>query len=206
MRLLPRLRYVLEVCRPAAPVVLSILAILCRVAQHSTAAAHEIVRCPRLLDTVVSQFLPLSWKPVTAEVTTADLYGTPVCGALKLLRSICSAGKHMATSLVSGRMTCGQALLFLLVREGLERSLFSEKLLSSPSRTRSKRRAWSQVCGRTTWTSLRAGGLGRGSRLVPVHVCTLVSRGEFNKRLQVDFTSCTIQLKHHLSDAKFRFP
>ena len=36
-------------------------------------------------------------------------------------------------------VTCDQALLFFLVREGLERSF------SSPSRTRRKSRAWSQV-------------------------------------------------------------
>ena len=36
---------------------------------------------------------------------------------------------------LQARITCDQALLFLLVREGLERSS-SEKLLSSPSRTR----------------------------------------------------------------------
>ena len=49
--------------------------------------------------------------------------------------------------------TCNQALLFLPVREGLERRL-SDKLLPSTSRTRRKTRAWSRV-GRPAADGLR---------------------------------------------------
>lgn len=42
MDLLIRLRYVLEVCRPAAPVVVEILEILIRIARHSLNSAFQV--------------------------------------------------------------------------------------------------------------------------------------------------------------------
>ena len=63
MSLLERLRYILEVVRPPAPVVLNALSILIRIARHSQEATHEIIKCPRLMQTVITEFLPLaSWK------------------------------------------------------------------------------------------------------------------------------------------------
>ena len=42
MMLLPRLRYILEVCHPQDAVVTNILEILIRVARHSLQSAHEV--------------------------------------------------------------------------------------------------------------------------------------------------------------------
>ena len=53
----------LEVVRPSAPVVLNALAVLIRVARHSQKATHEIMKCPRLMKTIFTEFLPLAtWK------------------------------------------------------------------------------------------------------------------------------------------------
>lgn len=43
MMLLPRLRYILEVCQPQEVVVVKILEILIRVARHSLQAANEVI-------------------------------------------------------------------------------------------------------------------------------------------------------------------
>jgi len=60
--LLPRLRYVLEVTCPAPSVVLDILAVLIRLARHSLESATRVLECPRLIETVVREFLPTSWS------------------------------------------------------------------------------------------------------------------------------------------------
>jgi hypothetical protein len=100
MRFLPRLRYILEVCHPASPVVFNILDVLVRIARHSIEAAHSVAKCPRLLDTILVQFLPSSWKAKERSVTVTDVYGYPLVKALKLFRVLCCAGKYLADTLV----------------------------------------------------------------------------------------------------------
>ena len=100
MRFLPRLRYILEVCRPASPVVLDILELLTRIARHSTEAAHAVAKCPRLLETILLQFLPSSWKAKERSVAVTDVYGYPLAKALKVFRVLCCAGKYLADTLV----------------------------------------------------------------------------------------------------------
>ena len=81
MNLLPRLRYILEVCHPAAPTVQDVLDILTRISQHSTQTANKVIRCPRLMEAIFANFLPLSWK--TPELKTgAVAYGQPVTAAM----------------------------------------------------------------------------------------------------------------------------
>lgn len=99
MNILPRLRYIVEVCCPAAPTVHDTLNILTRISQHSTQAANEVIRCPRLMEAIFTNFLPLSWK--TSELKTGVAYGQPVAAAMRLVRAVCCAGRHMAASLVS---------------------------------------------------------------------------------------------------------
>ena len=99
MSILPRLRYILEVCSPAVPTVNDMLDILTRISQHSTQAANEVLKCPRLLDTIFANFLPLSWKTLDSKAGT--VHGHPVSAAMRLLRALCCAGRNMAAVLVS---------------------------------------------------------------------------------------------------------
>ena len=101
MRLVPRLRYILEICRPSAATVSNILDILIRIARHSTEAAHSVAKCPRLLEVAFVQFVPSSWKMRENSHMLTDVYGHPLAKALKLFRVLCSAGKHLADTLVS---------------------------------------------------------------------------------------------------------
>ncbi|XP_022528268.2 RNA polymerase II-associated protein 1 [Astyanax mexicanus] len=123
MQVLQRLRYILEVVRPAPGVVLDVLEILIRIARHSASAATQILDCPRLMETVMSEFLPCSWAPPTSPAPPS-LYGLPVSAAMKLLRVLASAGRH----------TCSRILNSLGGRERLSRFLAAEpqELLLEP--------------------------------------------------------------------------
>ncbi|XP_029211731.2 RNA polymerase II-associated protein 1-like isoform X2 [Acropora millepora] len=98
MNILPRLRYILEVCSPAEPTVNDILDVLTRISQHSTQAANEVLKCPRLIETIFESFLPLSWKMLDQ---TVSVHGRPFSTAMRLVRGLCCAGKHMTASLIS---------------------------------------------------------------------------------------------------------
>lgn len=100
MQGLSRLRYILEVVRPSPRVVLDILEVLIRIARHSTAAATQILGCPRLMNTVISEFLPCSWAPATSQAPSS-LYGLPVALAMKLLRVLASAGRHACARILN---------------------------------------------------------------------------------------------------------
>lgn len=102
MRILPRLRYILEVCRPSPTTVRGILSILTRIANHSTEAGHEVTKCPRLMESLFSNFLPISWKKVDQTMEDiSDVYGVPVQEAMRLLRAICSCGRNITAIMVS---------------------------------------------------------------------------------------------------------
>ncbi|XP_023568392.1 RNA polymerase II-associated protein 1 [Octodon degus] len=98
--LLPRLRYVLEVTCPAPTVVLDILAVLTRLARHSLELATRVLECPRLIETIVQEFLPTTWSPV-AVGPTPSLYKVPCAAAMKLLRVLALAGRNIAARLLS---------------------------------------------------------------------------------------------------------
>uniref|UniRef100_A0A671N8Z7 RNA polymerase II-associated protein 1-like n=1 Tax=Sinocyclocheilus anshuiensis TaxID=1608454 RepID=A0A671N8Z7_9TELE len=100
MQGLPRLRYILEVVRPSPRVVLDILEVLIRIARHSTTAATQILDCPRLMNTVIAEFLPCSWAPATSQAPSS-LYGLPVALAMKLLRVLASAGRHACARILN---------------------------------------------------------------------------------------------------------
>ncbi|KAG8514613.1 RNA polymerase II-associated protein 1 [Galemys pyrenaicus] len=99
--LLPRLRYVLEVTCPGPSVVLDILAVLIRLARHSLESATRVLECPRLIETIVREFLPTSWSPMGVG-PTASLHKVPCATAMKLLRVLASAGRNVAARLLSG--------------------------------------------------------------------------------------------------------
>ncbi|KAL1785363.1 RNA polymerase II-associated protein 1 isoform X1 [Sigmodon hispidus] len=98
--LLPRLRYVLEVACPGPSVVLDILAVLIRLARHSLESAVRVLECPRLIETVVREFLPTSWSPMGVG-PLSSLYKVPCAAAMKLLRVLASAGRNIAARLLS---------------------------------------------------------------------------------------------------------
>lgn len=99
--LLPRLRYVLEVTCPGPSVVLDILTVLIRLARHSLESATRVLECPRLVETVVREFLPTSWSPVGSG-PTSSLHQVPCAPAMKLLRVLASASRNIAARLLSG--------------------------------------------------------------------------------------------------------
>ncbi|XP_031566687.1 RNA polymerase II-associated protein 1-like [Actinia tenebrosa] len=102
MRILPRLRYILEVCRPSPTTVRSILSILTRITSHSTEAGHEVTKCPRLMESLFSNFLPISWKKVEQTMEDiSDVYGVPLQEAMMLLRAICSCGRNITAIMIS---------------------------------------------------------------------------------------------------------
>ena len=142
MHLLLRLRYLLEVLRPPLPDVARVLGVLTRMARHSLQAASEVGRgraeggcsmvgvplslpqvmlCPRLMDTIFREFLPLTWsewqgelpwQQTTPIVTSNSItlspggseevaHGWPQPAAMKLMQLICSAGRNLTAHLVS---------------------------------------------------------------------------------------------------------
>uniref|UniRef100_A0A8C5MJR7 RNA polymerase II associated protein 1 n=1 Tax=Leptobrachium leishanense TaxID=445787 RepID=A0A8C5MJR7_9ANUR len=102
-KLLHRLRYILEVLRPNASVVLDILAILTRIARHSAATCAQILDCPRLMETVVQEFLPIQWNVGVNEgdLPPSSVHGVPCSSAMKLLRVVASSGRHAAARLLN---------------------------------------------------------------------------------------------------------
>ncbi|XP_076834732.1 RNA polymerase II-associated protein 1 isoform X2 [Brachyhypopomus gauderio] len=100
MQLLQRLRYILEVVRPAPGTVLHILEVLIRIARHSTFAATQILDCPRLMQTVMAEFLPCSWTPPSSPAPPS-IYGLPVSTAMKLLRVLASTGRHVCARILN---------------------------------------------------------------------------------------------------------
>ena len=75
-----------------------------RICRHSTQAANEVLKCPRLMEAIFANFLPLSWK--LSEMKSEEVYGQPVSTAMHLVRAVCCAGRHMAAALVSPHLVC----------------------------------------------------------------------------------------------------
>uniref|UniRef100_A0A665VSQ4 RNA polymerase II associated protein 1 n=1 Tax=Echeneis naucrates TaxID=173247 RepID=A0A665VSQ4_ECHNA len=124
IKLLPRLRYILEVIRPSPRVVQDILDILIRIARHSSASAIQVLGCPRLMETVMSEFLPTSWT-APASPLPHSVYGFPLANAMKFLRVLATSGRH----------ACARLLNSLGVRERLSCLLGAEppELLLEPA-------------------------------------------------------------------------
>ncbi|MEQ2311659.1 hypothetical protein AMECASPLE_022612, partial [Ameca splendens] len=142
MKLLPRLRYVLEVVRPSPRVVEDVLHILTRVARHSSSSATQVLDCPRLMETVLCEFLPTSWKSPSS-LSLLSAYGHPVANAMKLVRVLATSGRH----------ACARLLNSLGVRERLSCLLSAEpnELLMDPNEalriTTEAYRMWAVAAG-----------------------------------------------------------
>ncbi|CAM4578767.1 RNA polymerase II-associated protein 1 isoform X1 [Caretta caretta] len=100
---LHRLRYILEVVRPVPAVVLDILDILTRVARHSSEACSQLLACPRLIETIVREFLPIQWDPRVAEPghLLTSLHGVACATAMKLIRVLASGGRNATARLLN---------------------------------------------------------------------------------------------------------
>ncbi|KAG9465144.1 hypothetical protein GDO78_018815, partial [Eleutherodactylus coqui] len=98
-----RLRYILEVVRPPASVVLQIFDILTRVARHSATACSQLLDCPRLMETIVREFLPLQWsvEMESDDLGPSSLHGVPCAAAMKCLRVLAASGRHAAARLLN---------------------------------------------------------------------------------------------------------
>ncbi|XP_006265441.1 RNA polymerase II-associated protein 1 isoform X2 [Alligator mississippiensis] len=102
-RILHRLRYILEVVRPVPSVVLDILDILTRVARHSSEACIQLLDCPRLIETIVREFLPTWWDPQVAEPgqLLISLHGVACATAMKFIRVLASGGRNATARLLN---------------------------------------------------------------------------------------------------------
>uniref|UniRef100_A0A4X1UTE5 RNA polymerase II associated protein 1 n=1 Tax=Sus scrofa TaxID=9823 RepID=A0A4X1UTE5_PIG len=70
----------------------------------SDLARHDVIKvleCPRLIETVVREFLPTSWSRMEVG-PTPSLHRVPCAPAMKLLRVLASAGRNIAARLLSG--------------------------------------------------------------------------------------------------------
>ncbi|KAM9842185.1 RNA polymerase II-associated protein 1 [Aulostomus maculatus] len=110
MKLLPRLRYILEVVRPSPRVVQDVLELLTRIARHSSSSATQVLDCPRLMQTVMSEFLPMSWTTPSSPLPQS-VYGLPLSCAVKLIRVLATSGRHACARLlnslgVTERLSC----------------------------------------------------------------------------------------------------
>ncbi|XP_011403848.2 PREDICTED: RNA polymerase II-associated protein 1-like isoform X2 [Amphimedon queenslandica] len=121
MTLLPRLRYILEVCQPQEGVAVKILEILIRLSQHSLQAADEILHCPRLITFIFNSFLPLN------PTNGGDcFYSKPHPLAMKLMASLCRASRHIAKELISTHNLLPVILNHVLIFQDHTPSLTSE--------------------------------------------------------------------------------
>ncbi|ETE67747.1 RNA polymerase II-associated protein 1, partial [Ophiophagus hannah] len=102
-KILHRLRYILEVMRPVPLVVLEILDILICIARHSTEACVQVLDCPRLVETIVREFLPTQWTPRPAEPgkLLESLHGVPCSTAMKLIRVLACGGRNTSARLLN---------------------------------------------------------------------------------------------------------
>ncbi|XP_068802040.1 RNA polymerase II-associated protein 1 isoform X4 [Struthio camelus] len=102
-RIQHRLRYILEVVRPVPTVVLDILHILTHIARHSSEACSQLLDCPRLIETIVREFLPTQWDPRVAEpgCLLASVHGVPCAGAMKFIRVLASGGRNATARLLN---------------------------------------------------------------------------------------------------------
>uniref|UniRef100_A0A3Q1JYV1 RNA polymerase II associated protein 1 n=1 Tax=Anabas testudineus TaxID=64144 RepID=A0A3Q1JYV1_ANATE len=137
MKLLPRLRYMLEVIRPSPRVVQDVLDVLTRIARHSSSSATQVLDCPRLMETVMCNFLPTSWSaPSLPQPHT--VHGLPLASAMKLLRVLAASGRHACARLlnslgVSERLSCLLIDIFKDLYPALVKTLQSVHQALAPS-------------------------------------------------------------------------
>ncbi|XP_025104484.1 LOW QUALITY PROTEIN: RNA polymerase II-associated protein 1-like [Pomacea canaliculata] len=83
---------------------------------HSTRMAYEISRNTKLMNLITKEFLPTTWKPHDSEMAVSDPWGLPLPAAMRLMGSLCQAGRHIASSLVANHSLQEVLLRYLAVR------------------------------------------------------------------------------------------
>ena len=89
MQILPRLRYVIEICHPSDVTISNCVSVLIRIAQHDTESSWKIMECPRLTDVLYS-LLKTELKNLHVALMV-----------VRLFRSLCQAGKEISKKIVS---------------------------------------------------------------------------------------------------------
>lgn len=67
---------------------------------HCAAFPTQVLDCPRLMETVMAEFLPTSWESPSS-LSPVSVYGHPLANAMKLLRVLATAGRHACARLVN---------------------------------------------------------------------------------------------------------
>ncbi|KAK3093836.1 hypothetical protein FSP39_020762 [Pinctada imbricata] len=114
MNILPRLKYILTKSRPQAPTIIQIISILTRIAHHSPNLAYEIDRFSGLLEFIIEEFLPTSWRTLDCKQPISDVYGIPVPAAMRMIRILAQSGRHLASLLVSKYHITARFLRYLV--------------------------------------------------------------------------------------------
>ncbi|NXT28112.1 RPAP1 protein, partial [Syrrhaptes paradoxus] len=129
-RIQHRLRYILEVVRPVPTVVLDILHILTHIARHSSEACSQLLDCPRLIETIVREFLPTRWDPQVAEpgCLLTSLHGVPCAAAMKFIRVLASGGRN-ATARVLNKFEMKSRLSRFIAEDPLDLLLPREEAI-----------------------------------------------------------------------------
>lgn len=70
--------------------------------------SYQVLDCPRLMETLLSEFLPTSWTAPSPS-PPHSAYGFPLVGAMKLLRVVATSGRHACA-----RLVCSEALLVIV--------------------------------------------------------------------------------------------
>ncbi|XP_047132220.1 RNA polymerase II-associated protein 1 isoform X1 [Hydra vulgaris] len=89
MQILPRLRYVIEICHPSDNAISNCVSVLIRIAQHDTESSWRIMDCPRLTEVLYSLL-----KNKFENFKTALM-------VVRFFRSLCQAGKEISKKVMS---------------------------------------------------------------------------------------------------------
>lgn len=67
------------------------------------AVSLQLLDCPRLIETIVTEFLPTQWDPQVAEpgCLLTSLHGVACATAMKFIRVLASGGRNATARLVS---------------------------------------------------------------------------------------------------------
>ncbi|XP_042233648.1 RNA polymerase II-associated protein 1-like [Homarus americanus] len=111
-----RLRYLLEIIKPGPETVINIMGIFLRMVRHSLTAAWTLIRTPRLISTIMTNFLPHNLSPLLTGETVdsmTSVYGIPLRHALRLLTILATKGRQLAAVLVNTHNIMSHVLTYV---------------------------------------------------------------------------------------------
>ncbi|XP_077968249.1 RNA polymerase II-associated protein 1-like isoform X1 [Styela clava] len=101
MKILQRIRYILEVCRPSPVTINHCLDILIRICKHSIKSSVEIFECPRLVSFIIKFLIPVVKGDIDSGDKPGNSFKYPFPKAIRLLRMLCIAGRHLTSRLLN---------------------------------------------------------------------------------------------------------